>query len=1093
MVAVVVTSVAGSSRTERARAWLDARASAEEVLVLAATIDGANGLARSLTKEKGSAFGWHRLTLAQLAGTLALPELAAQGLASVSQLGSQAMVARLIHQLKAERRLGRFDPIADTPGFPRAIAGVISELRLARLSPDDVASIAPDVAPLLAAYEAELAEMHVTDWAGILAVAAEGAPAHRLSGLPVLMLDVPITSEAERAFVRSLGASAPQILAAVPAADQPTLARFRDQLHWPVEDLDTDPVPDTPIRRLQRNLFREAAAPVAADPAAAIDMFSAPGQGRECVEIARRVLARAREGIAFDRMAVLLHSPEEYRANLEEAFERAKIAVYFARGARRPDPAGRAFFALLRCALEGLSARRFSEYLSLGQVPDTAAAGTPPAAAPRGDQWVEPDTEAAFEETAEEPEVPAPEPMQTIAANGTEAPVRNGQLRVPRGWEQRLVDAAVIGSRDRWRRRLEGLANELRVRLGELSAEEETEAAAITRMINDISALTAYALPLIDLLDGWPTSAIWGEWLDQLGDLATRALRNPERVLAVLAELAPIAPVGPVSLSEVADVLGPLLLERAVRRPPQRYGGVFVGPVEAARGLSFDTVFVPGLAERMFPRKIVEEPILLDSMREQLGAGLATNPSRLDKERLALALAVGAAENQICFSYPRLDLQDQPRPRVSSFYALEILRASEGRLPDLTELARRAETATTARLGWPGPPDPADAIDSAEHDLAVLGRLAAVGRPEAGAARYLITANPHLARALRARYQRWRGIWTASDGLVNPSDAALAAISRHAPGVRNYSPTALQTYARCPYRFFLYAVHRLAPRVEPEPIDELDPLQRGSIIHDIQFELFARLRRERLLPIRPDRLERALSELDAVIAEVAARYHDEFAPAIERVWLDGIASISADLREWLRRASLDASGFVPRHFELSFGLEARSSERTGDPRSVPGAVTLDCGIRLRGSIDLVEAHQSGLMRVTDHKTGKFDGSAGQIIAGGTSLQPLLYALAAEKLFAGHAEISCGRLYFCTARGGFAALEVALDDQARAAAAQVADAVGDAVARGFLPAYPAKDECARCDYRVVCGPHEERRIARKPAARVEPLVTLRGAP
>ena len=46
--------------------------------------------------------------------------------------------------------------------------------------------------------------------------------------------------------------------------------------------------------------------------------------------------------------------------------------------------------------------------------------------------------------------------------------------------------------------------------------------------------------------------------------------------------------------------------------PSQRYGKVFVGPIEAARGLSFDAVFVPGLAEKMFPRKIVEEPILLD-------------------------------------------------------------------------------------------------------------------------------------------------------------------------------------------------------------------------------------------------------------------------------------------------------------------------------------------------------------------------------------------------------------------------------------------------------------------------------------------------
>ncbi len=39
---------------------------------------------------------------------------------------------------------------------------------------------------------------------------------------------------------------------------------------------------------------------------------------------------------------------------------------------RRPDPAGRAFVALLLCAVEGLSAKRFDEYLSLGQVPQLA-------------------------------------------------------------------------------------------------------------------------------------------------------------------------------------------------------------------------------------------------------------------------------------------------------------------------------------------------------------------------------------------------------------------------------------------------------------------------------------------------------------------------------------------------------------------------------------------------------------------------------------------------------------------------------------------------------------------------------------------------
>jgi ATP-dependent helicase/DNAse subunit B len=50
-------------------------------------------------------------------------------------------------------------------------------------------------------------------------------------------------------------------------------------------------------------------------------IFSAPGESRECVEIVRRVFTLAQEGIAFDRMAVLLRSPQEYRSHLEEAFD----------------------------------------------------------------------------------------------------------------------------------------------------------------------------------------------------------------------------------------------------------------------------------------------------------------------------------------------------------------------------------------------------------------------------------------------------------------------------------------------------------------------------------------------------------------------------------------------------------------------------------------------------------------------------------------------------------------------------------------------------------------------------------------------------
>src|SRR5262249_28157561 len=143
--------------------------------------------------------------------------------------------------------------------------------------------------------------------------------------------------------------------------------------------------------RLQQHLFSEGSSTAEAADSDEVLIFSAPGEGRECVEIARRVLSLARDGVAFDRIAVLLRSPEQYRAPLEEAFDRAGIPTHFARGARVPDPTGRAFYVLLRCAAEGLSARRFAEYLSLGQVPDATPEGTPPDALPASERWVTPD------------------------------------------------------------------------------------------------------------------------------------------------------------------------------------------------------------------------------------------------------------------------------------------------------------------------------------------------------------------------------------------------------------------------------------------------------------------------------------------------------------------------------------------------------------------------------------------------------------------------------------------------------------------------------------------------------------------------------
>jgi CRISPR/Cas system-associated exonuclease Cas4 (RecB family) len=426
---------------------------------------------------------------------------------------------------------------------------------------------------------------------------------------------------------------------------------------------------------------------------------------------------------------------------------------------------------------------------------------------------------------------------------------------------------------------------------------------------------------------------------------------------------------------------------------------------------------------------------------------------------------------------------------VPSFYGLEALRAAEGTLPGFQDLGRRAEAEASARLGWPAPEKPAEAIDEAEYDLALLAPLLDVDpATTTGTATYLLSANPHLARALRTRARRWLRRWTPADGLVDPDELAREALARHQLAARPFSPTGLQHFATCPYRFFLQAIHRLQPREEAVALEVLDPLTRGGLFHAVQFELLTALRDARLLPVTDATLDRALARVDGILAEVAKSYAERLAPAIPRVWEDGINGIRADLREWLRRSSGDQ--WVPDRFELSFGLADRDRPHE-DPASVDHDVALRGGLRVRGSIDLVERRADGVLRATDHKTGKVRASAGVVIGGGQVLQPLLYALAAEELL--HAPVESGRLYYCTADGGYQERVVPLDAEAHYNLATVAEVIGGALKEGFLPAAPVKDACRWCDYRPVCGPHEEVRASKKPTDRLAPLTRLRSMP
>ncbi|MCB9667160.1 MAG: PD-(D/E)XK nuclease family protein [Myxococcales bacterium] len=384
-----------------------------------------------------------------------------------------------------------------------------------------------------------------------------------------------------------------------------------------------------------------------------------------------------------------------------------------------------------------------------------------------------------------------------------------------------------------------------------------------------------------------------------------------------------------------------------------------------------------------------------------------------------------------------------------------------------------------------------EATHGTEYALAFLREISHDPKDDTnqGRARFLLAEYPHVARALRNRALRWRkGPWSSADGFASPSPPAKQILQAHRPEHRAYSPTALQQLAACPYRFFLQAIVGLKPPTKPRRILFLDALERGSLVHEVLFEFLTACSRDGLLPLASDRLREPKRVLKNIHDAVSFRYARALSPLSLSIWEEELSEIHADLEAWLEHSAKEEM-WQPWLFELSFGLPGRGIQ---DPQSVKQPISLDAGLKIRGAIDLVERHVSGSIRATDFKTGRARHKNGLVTHGGEVLQPVIYALALEKLFEDH-RILGGRLYYCTSPADFAETWVPLTEEARNSVVLLARALDEGLSGGIFVADPLSGRCRFCDYQTICGPDEEVRArTRRSSKNLPALSQLRKA-
>lgn len=568
--------------------------------------------------------------------------------------------------------------------------------------------------------------------------------------------------------------------------------------------------------------------------------------------------------------------------------------------------------------------------------------------------------------------------------------------------------------------------------------------------------LDAFVTTLATRLDGIDRAATWDEvatlslelltaLMGELDDI--RAWEHDERrayvtLVQVLRDLRSLdAYRPPKGLTELQDILA-TELESAIPRVGKFGEGVFVGPIDQARGLDLDRIWVVGLSEDLFPGRPREGALLPEHLR-RVTPGLLTARDRVDRLDRALTHAFSTA-TQVTASFARGDL-----------------RASTERLPSrllLPSLRHLVGLPTLAATGWDRAPSVDTVVECPSHAAGIVGAPAPATEQE-WAMRGVLAApdqldDPayHAARRLLAgrrgtAFTRYDGNLSEAEGLPNLAD-----------GVSRVAPTTLERFADCPFAYFIQYLLKVKPVEEPVANAAIEPFALGNLFHHamdrfINAELAADSLPAAGEPWTPVQHERMVEIVRTVIAEARERGdlgHPTLWGFQEATVLRELAALVVEDGRW--RGGV---GAAPVAAELRFGF-------TGAEHPAAEFDVADGTMLFVGSADKVDV-SADTIYVTDMKTGNPDrfrkiapkrGTANPTVDG-TKLQLPVYAKAALAAY-GEDRAVRAQYWFVNGKTAGLRIDVNLDDDLERHFAHVIGTMAQGISRGHFFKKPSKD-------------------------------------
>jgi ATP-dependent helicase/DNAse subunit B len=999
---------------------------------------------------------------------------------SLSATQRRLLLEELVAHLEAEGELGHFRRVLETRGFLEGLAAFLGELERAGISATTFARAAcrktpspgppsgksgkPAMSPkdrccarLFARLVRELRRQNLHDVEGrawrALALLRQGQPQPFAAVRHVFVDGFADFTPAELGILRSLADHVEELWISLPnepgderaelfAQPRAVLERLSDlspRVQWLPRGEGVLGTADRPagLAHLERQLFRPVSRLEQSEDATGLECIEAPGALGEVRLVARRIKRLLLAGTPPEDVLVTTRDLPTYVHLVREVFEEYGIPVEI----EGTDPLVRnpAIGVLLRALrlpeedwpFGGLTALLRSTYLR-----------------------------PTWPEMANDPEMPLQ--AEALLRLLGEPRGREAYLTAVKRWAEQPQPGLEDEQAEESRRQQ---MHELARRCGSF----------LERFFHAWDAAPAVAVPTAHV--AWMRN-----WADDLG--ISQAANEHERDRAALEqfwlELTQWAERSGAALDRKAfhRRLTTLASETGLPRTPTGPGRVRVVSAELARHLAVPYVFVLGLGERGFPRLAAPQPFFDESERlvfRERGVALPGAVEQMPGEMLLFFQIVTRARRLLVLSYPAVDERGQPL-LPSSFLTAVLECFHSG------AVAVERRSMLLEGYGSDVPLSPAEL------------RVRAAAAWNAGE-----TLTPALEPDLRANLEDAAKLvrLRLRDPQHNPYDglfrdpAVIAELQRLFGPARVYSPTALEDYVACPFRFFLRHVLRLEPLEEPR--EEIESTRRGQVFHRALARLHRRLREAGVHEPTEEVEDHVQREVTAAVAEDLNRAPG---PASKELWrIEGqrLLRLARRYRDHWRRflAPWQERGLAPRphFFEVAFGLP--TAEGTPHPPLILQMEGIE--VRVSGRIDRVDVveMENGLgFWIIDYKTGRSSSYTSSDLATFRRLQLTLYALAVEEvLLTDRRARPLGLAYWLVGdKGPKVALPIRnavgwLDEdqgwpQVREQLTKWIATLVANVRRGAFPLHPRQEGCTQtCPFGQVCRITQARSVVK----------------